>query len=142
MCMVFFLVFDRYRHFKLNTQDSILIGLASPWHVTKEEEVIRNLETSLEGLSSEEANLRLTKFGYNELKKRKKTSVLQIFSDQFRNIFVLMLIGAIIISVIIGFSEMQAAAEPHVVLETYVDAIAIGVIVLRARAPLSYRFPF
>ncbi|MCW4052771.1 MAG: cation-translocating P-type ATPase [Candidatus Bathyarchaeota archaeon] len=107
-----------------------MIELSSPWHATKEEEVVRNLETSLAGLSLEEANIRLTKFGYNELKKRKKTTTLQIFLDQFRNIFVLMLIGAIIISIIIGFSEMEAAAEPHVVLETFVDAIAIGVIVL------------
>jgi Ca2+-transporting ATPase len=108
----------------------MMVELASPWHVTKEEEVIRNLETSLKGLNPEEAKLRLTKFGYNELKKRKKTSVLQIFFDQFRNIFVVMLIGAIIISVLIGFSEMEAAAEPRMVLETFVDAIAIGVIVL------------
>jgi len=107
-----------------------LIGLSSQWYATKEEEVVHSLETSLEGLSPEEANIRLAKFGYNELKKRKKTSILQIFLDQFRNIFVLMLIGAIVISIIIGFSEMEAAAEPRMVLETFVDAIAIGVIVL------------
>jgi hypothetical protein len=49
-----------------------MIVLSSHWHATKEEEVLRDLETSLEGLSLEEANIRLTKFGYNELKKQKK----------------------------------------------------------------------
>jgi len=107
-----------------------LVKLDSVWHATKEEEVIRNLESNLKGLSEEEAKLRLTKFGYNELKKRKRVSLLQIFLAQFKNIFVIMLIGAIIISVIIGFIEARASAEPHVVLETYVDAIAIGAIVV------------
>jgi len=36
-----------------------LIGLSSAWYATKEEEVVRNLKTSLEGLSLEEANIRV-----------------------------------------------------------------------------------
>ncbi len=94
------------------------------------EEVIRALQSDLKGLNEKEAEPRLRKFGYNELKKRKKTSPLQIFLAQFKNIFVIMLLIAIIISVIIGWYEVQAAAEPHVVIETYVDAIAIGAIVI------------
>ena len=94
------------------------------------EEVIPALESDLKGLSEKEAMLRLHKFGYNELKKRKKASPLQIFLAQFKNIFVIMLLMAIIISVIIGWYEAKAATEPHVVIETYVDAIAIGAIVI------------
>ncbi len=96
----------------------------------KTEETLQALQSSLKGLSSEEAELRLGKFGYNELRKRKKISVLQIFLAQFRNIFVIMLLVAIGISVVIGWFEVQAAAEPRTVFETYVDAIAIGVIVV------------
>lgn len=106
-----------------------MVILSSQWHAIEEEEVIRSLESSLKGLTAEEAKQRLTEFGYNELKERKKASLLQIFLDQFKNFFVLMLIGAIIISVIIGFYESQAAADPRVVLETYTDALAIGAIV-------------
>ncbi|MFB0514672.1 MAG: cation-translocating P-type ATPase [Candidatus Bathyarchaeia archaeon] len=102
----------------------------STWHAIGVEEVIHKLQSNLKGLSEEEAKLRLTEFGYNELRKRKRVSLRQIFLAQFKNIFVIMLIGAIAISIIVGFYEARAAAEPHVVLETYVDAIAIGAIVV------------
>jgi Ca2+-transporting ATPase len=96
----------------------------------KVEEVLRTLQSDLQGLSEEEAELRLRKSGYNEFKKRKRVSPLQIFLAQFRNIFVIMLLIAITISVIVGWYEVQAAAELRVVIETYVDAIAIGAIVV------------
>ncbi|MFW6117783.1 MAG: cation-translocating P-type ATPase [Thermoproteota archaeon] len=99
------------------------------WHAMEKKEVLSSLDSSLEGLTGEESEQRLTEFGYNELKRHKKISLLQIFLDQFKNIFVLMLIGAIIISVIIGFYESQTAVDPQVVWETYADAIAIGAIV-------------
>jgi Ca2+-transporting ATPase len=94
------------------------------------EKVLHALQSNLNGLSDEEAKLRLHKFGYNKLKRRKKVSPLQIFLAQFKNTFVIMLLIAIVISVMIGWFETKAAAEPHVVLETYVDAIAIGAIVV------------
>jgi len=103
--------------------------LDSTWHAIGVEEVIHKLQSILKGLSEEEAKRRLSEFGYNELKRRKRASPLQIFLAQFKNIFVLMLIGAIVISVIVGLYEARATAEPHVVLETFVDAIAIGAIV-------------
>lgn len=106
-----------------------MVTLSSQWHAIEKGEVIRSLESSLEGLTAEEARQRLAEFGSNELKKHKKASLLQIFLNQFRNVFVLILMVAMIISVIIGFYEAQAAADPRVVLETYADAVVIGAIV-------------
>ncbi len=103
---------------------------SSTWHAMDPEKVLHALQSNLNGLSDEEAKLRLHKFGYNKLKRRKKVSPLQIFLAQFKNTFVIMLLIAIVISVMIGWFETKAAAEPHVVLETYVDAIAIGAIVV------------
>ena len=94
------------------------------------EEVLHALQSGLKGLSDKEAELRLQKLGFNELEKRKRVSPLQIFLSQFKNIFVIMLLFAIIISVIIGWYEMQASTEPRGAIETYVDAIAIGAIVI------------
>jgi len=102
----------------------------STWHAMEAEDVLRGLKSHLKGLSGEEAKLRLHKFGYNELKRRKKVSPLQIFLAQFKNTFVIMLLVAILISIMIGWFEAKAAAEPRVVIETYVDAIAIGAIVI------------
>ncbi len=94
------------------------------------EEVLHALQSDLKGLSDGEAELRLRKFGFNELKKRERASPLRIFLDQFKNIFVIMLLIAIIISIVIGWYEAQVATQPHVAIETYVDAIAIGAIVV------------
>jgi len=104
--------------------------LDSTWHAREVEEVLRALQSDLNGLSDEEVELRLGKFGYNELKRRKRASPLQIFLAQFKDIFVIMLLIAIIISVIVGWYEAQAANETHVLIETYVDVVAIGAIVV------------
>jgi len=96
----------------------------------KVEEVLRALQSDLKGLSEEEARLRLHRFGYNELEKRRGVSALQIFIAQFKNIFVIMLLIAIVISAMIGWYEVESGTEPYVWIETYVDAIAIGSIVI------------
>ena len=93
-------------------------------------DVISNLQSSPKGLSEEEANARLKKYGYNELTEKKKTSALKIFLRQFKNIFVIILIIGIILSIGIGFFEAQLAGQSPFALETYVDAIAIGAIVI------------
>ncbi|HEY4674429.1 MAG TPA: cation-transporting P-type ATPase, partial [Candidatus Bathyarchaeia archaeon] len=98
------------------------------WHALNVEEILKKLETSERGLTKTEAEKRLSEYGANELKKRKRISPLQIFLAQFKNIFVIMLSAAIIISVIIGWYEAKAT-EARLAIETFVDAIAIGMIV-------------
>jgi len=66
------------------------------------EEVIKNLNTSLEGLSENEAKKRVEKFGYNEIVKKKGISKISIFLRQFKSFLVLILIAAAIISIFIG----------------------------------------
>jgi Ca2+-transporting ATPase len=100
------------------------------WHTMNEEEVLRSLQSDSKGLTIEEVELRLQKFGYNELEKPKKVSPFQIFLSQFKNIFVIMLLGAIIISAIVGWYEVQISTEPRLAIESFVDAIAIGAIVI------------
>jgi len=107
-----------------------LIKLNSAWHSKEKEETIRVLQSDIGGLSAEKVELKRREFGYNELKERKKASPLQIFLAQFRNIFVIMLLIAIIISVVLGWYEAQVLHEARVTIETFVDAIAIGAIVI------------
>ena len=107
-----------------------MIKLDSAWHSKEKEEVIRVLQSDIGGLSAEKVELKRREFGYNELKERKKTSPLQIFLAQFKNIFVIMLLIAIIISVVLGWYEAQILHEARVTIETFVDAIAIGAIVI------------
>jgi Ca2+-transporting ATPase len=100
------------------------------WHAEDIDEVTKNLESNAEGLTADQAQQRLREYGYNELKERKRASALQIFLAQFRNIFVIMLLIAIGISAVLGWYESQALHAEGSALEAYVDAIAIGAIVV------------
>ncbi len=72
------------------------------WHALETSEVLDNLQTTKGGLSAKEAELRLQKFGFNELMGKKGVSVLQVFLGQFKDVFVVMLLAAILISVVVG----------------------------------------
>jgi len=68
----------------------------------KTEELMATLKASQKGLNKEEAEHRLQEFGPNELVERKRVTALQIFLGQFKDIFVIMLLIAIVISFGIG----------------------------------------
>ena len=72
------------------------------WHSLPVEEVFRKLESNPDGLTSEEARRRLEQFGFNELVERRGISILEIFLSQFKDIFVIMLLIAILVSFIVG----------------------------------------
>ncbi|MGB9853548.1 MAG: cation-translocating P-type ATPase [Candidatus Bathyarchaeales archaeon] len=100
------------------------------WHALEVEDVLNSLGSDWEGLSEDEAALRLRRFGYNEFEKRRRVSPFRIFLLQFKNVFMLILLVAIAISVIIGWFEAEAAAGPSPALETYADTLVIGAIVI------------
>jgi Ca2+-transporting ATPase len=104
--------------------------LDSAWHSKEKDEVVRDLDSNNRGLSTENIRLKREKFGYNELKERRKTSALQIFLSQFRNTFTIMLIAAILISVLLGWYEAQILHDARLIIETFIDGIAIGAIVI------------
>ncbi|MGB9958922.1 MAG: cation-translocating P-type ATPase [Candidatus Bathyarchaeales archaeon] len=101
--------------------------MAKPWHAMETEEVLKELNVNREGLSSQEARERLAKYGYNELKKVKRRTALHMFLDEFKDIFILLLIAATIFSAVIGYWEMLHGGE---FMEAYADTITIGAIVL------------
>ena len=98
--------------------------MSQQWHAKTDEEALETLGTSASGLSSEDAKNRLTQYGPNKLIERGGVSPLKIFLGQFKDIFVLMLLAAIVISLFIAFNESAAPT-----LEDYADSIIIGVIV-------------
>jgi len=72
------------------------------WHALELEEVLKKLDTSLEGLTSDEARKRLEKYGPNEIKTEKGISPWRILLGQFESPLVLMLLLATGLSVLIG----------------------------------------
>jgi Ca2+-transporting ATPase len=104
-------------------------AMTDNWHAMQKDEVLQALKSSPNGLSSEEAKSRIIQYGFNELKEKKRRTALQMFLEEFKDIFILLLIAATVFSVIIGYYELMR--DPSLgFLETYADAITIGIIVV------------
>jgi Ca2+-transporting ATPase len=88
-----------------------------------------DLDVTHEGLTSQEAQERLTKYGYNELVAKKRRSALSMFLGEFKDIFILLLIAATIFSAVIGYYDVLTG-EAEGVMEAMADAIIIGAIVI------------
>ena len=99
--------------------------MTGTFHAEKVEEVLQSLNTSQEGLSSEEAERRLREYGPNMLQEKERIGPFQIFLRQFQDVFVLMLLAAIVISLLSVFMKGAEAT-----LEDYADSITIAVIVI------------
>jgi len=98
------------------------------WHEKKIDEAAQSLKTDLNGLNNEEAKRRLAEYGYNELKEKKKKTALRMFLEEFKDFFIILLLVATAFSAAIGYYE--SLSNPTKGLETYSDAIVIGIIVL------------
>lgn len=73
------------------------------WYLLENEEVPSKLSTDLEkGLSSELAKERLKSHGYNELISKEGPTIWQMLLSQFQDFLVLILIGASLVSALIG----------------------------------------
>ena len=73
------------------------------WHQLDRKELVDTLNSSEEsGLSIEAVNERLAEHGWNELAETKKLSPLTLFLNQFKDFMVLVLMGATLISGLLG----------------------------------------
>ena len=62
------------------------------------EEVLKNLDSSIEGLSTAQAQERLATYGRNELEEGEKRSLLAKFLDQFKDLMIIILLAAAALS--------------------------------------------
>src|SRR4030043_601051 len=73
------------------------------WHSMEVDQVLKELNTDpYQGLSDEEVQNRLEKYGYNELKEEERVSPFTLFINQFKNIIIVILIAAIALSAFVG----------------------------------------
>ena len=86
----------------------------------KIEDLYNKFDTSINGLSEEEVNKRLSIYGENKLAEAKKKSNIVLFFNQFNDFMIILLIFASIFSAIISYIR-------H---ESFVDSIIIIVIVV------------
>lgn len=72
------------------------------WHAVPSEDIFEYLDTSAEGISSEEAESRLQKYGPNEIQENEVISPFRIFVRQLRSVLIWILVAAAIVMVIVG----------------------------------------
>lgn len=72
------------------------------YHSKPVSDILRELNAKDEGLTSSQAKKRAEKYGYNEIKKSKKDTPLNIILRQFKSFVTLVLLSAAIISALVG----------------------------------------
>ena len=89
------------------------------------EETVKALESDVEkGLSSEEAKIRLEKYGPNKLEEKKKKSWIRIFFEQMANPMIYVLFGAVAITAAVstyetikeGFDFLNVGDWPDIII--------------------------
>lgn len=73
------------------------------WHSLSVEEILRELSVGPEGLTSDEAERRLSRFGPNEITKRKRVSPLRVLLKQLANFFIAVLFFAAVLAFSVSF---------------------------------------
>ncbi|MEA3408680.1 MAG: cation-translocating P-type ATPase [Chloroflexota bacterium] len=97
------------------------------WHIKSPEQVAEALDTSpTKGLSEEEAQRRLERYGPNQLEERPRPGFLARLWGQLNDFLILILIVSAIISGFIGWNKFSQTGE----VTEFVDAIAIMTIVI------------
>jgi len=87
----------------------------TPWHTLSPDETLTQLQSSLDGLTNEEAARRLAECGPNELTVAPRISPWRLLLEQFKNGLIVILLVAAALSAFLGLG---------------VEAIAIAVIAL------------
>ncbi|MCW4018309.1 MAG: cation-translocating P-type ATPase [Candidatus Bathyarchaeota archaeon] len=95
--------------------------MAKPWYASKTEEVLKELHTSSDGLTPEEAKNRLATYGANELKKEKGTSPIKLFLSQFTDVLMIILLIATGLSLVVG-----ETIDALIILAIVIASAALG----------------
>ncbi|MEW6525207.1 MAG: cation-translocating P-type ATPase [Spirochaetota bacterium] len=93
------------------------------WHTMPVEEVFTSLKTSDKGITQEEAQSRLSTYGFNELKEKKKITPLMMLLHQFTDFMILVLIAAALLSGFLGEISDTIAIIVIVVLNAIIGFV-------------------
>ena len=98
------------------------------WYQKEVEEVKKELSTNLEkGLTSKQVEEKQETIGFNELKAKKKKSLLVKFLEQFKDFMIIVLIIAAIVSGIIGVLQGEGITDTIIILIVVIVNAIIGV---------------
>ena len=100
------------------------------YHDKSAEEVLKAVSATEEGLSSAEAEKRIAEFGKNALAEGKKKSLIVKFLEQFKDIMIIVLLVAAVVSAVIALvqGEYSELIDAGVILLIVVLNAIIGVV--------------
>ena len=87
------------------------------------EEVLKNFNVSKSGLSENQVKENLDKFGYNQLTEKQKQTIMQVFLSQFKDLLVIILIIAAIISAATGNLESTLVIFAVIILNSILGTV-------------------
>lgn len=100
------------------------------YHNEKTDAVVSHLDSDVSlGLSGQQVSERLAQYGENKLQEKKKKTNLQRFAEQFKDVMILILIAAAVLSFVIACVEQnpQEFFEPVLILLIVVVNAVMGV---------------
>ena len=92
------------------------------------QEVLKSVESSAEGLSTHEAELRREKFGENKLKEAAKVSNFQRFLEQLKDPMLIMLMCAALISAVTSYISHESMADVFIIVIVVLLNAILGVL--------------
>ncbi|SHI70116.1 Ca2+-transporting ATPase [Clostridium cavendishii DSM 21758] len=93
------------------------------WYNKPCERVMEELEVDFSGLTEKEVTTRRDKYGFNELIEGEKASAFLIFLEQFKDLLVIILLGAATISIILGDIESSVVIFLVVILNAILGTV-------------------
>lgn len=91
------------------------------------EETMKKLETSVNGLDITEAENRHIEFGPNKLVEAKKKTLLSRFIDQMKNVMIIILLIAAIVSLVVAKLENESFTDSIVIFAVVILNAVLGV---------------
>ena len=95
--------------------------MVNPWYSKTVEETMSALQVTPQGLTSQDSQERLTKYGLNEIKKEKSRSPIKLLLGQFTNVLMVILIVAIALSFFVG-----EATDAFMILAIVIASAVLG----------------
>lgn len=93
------------------------------WHTKNIEDIVHKLGASIDGLTWEDAKIRLEKYGLNELKEKAKKTPFSMFLSQFKDLMIIILIVSATIAGFLGKPVDSLAILAIVILNALVGFV-------------------
>ncbi len=97
------------------------------YYSNEKEEVLREMQSTEEGLSSQEVEKRLEEMGRNKLKEGVKITILQRFLSQLKDPMIIILIAAAVISGITAWYSGEGFADVVIIMAVVIINAVLGV---------------